>query len=136
MIMCRCLEFVFFFMVRRLPRTAHTDTLFPYPTLFRAWGRPRRTGADGGACFHERRTRSRCGAASRMQPPRQAATIRAWTSSSRSEEHTSELQSLMRNSYAVFCLKKHTTLTRNHFATPTLISQHSSLNIQHSNHTL
>src|SRR3546814_5647109 len=100
-------------MIRRPPRSTRPDTLIPYTTLFRSWGRPRRTGADGGACFHERRTRSRCDAASRMQPPRQAAIIRAWTSSStgnpcrcpRSEEHTSELQSLMRISYAVFCLK-------------------------------
>src|SRR3546814_9000657 len=76
-------------MIRRPPRSTRTDTLFPYTTLFRSHCRsprrcPRRWGRHG---FH----RCRC---------------RAGSSAPRSEEHTSELQSLMRISYAVFCLKK------------------------------
>src|SRR3546814_11120264 len=77
----------FFLMIRRPPRSTRTDTLFPYTTLFRS-----------------PRCHSRQGAA------RPAAT--AWRRDAgplpqqRSEEHTSELQSLMRISYAVFCLKK------------------------------
>src|SRR3546814_4448129 len=70
-----------FLMIRRPPRSTRTDTLFPYTTLFRSL----RHGA-------------RCCAAQQQQG-RFGRLLR-------SEEHTSELQSLMRNSYAVFCLKK------------------------------
>src|SRR3546814_19900098 len=79
--------FLFFLMIRRPPRSTRTDTLFPYTTLFRSidYSRyARRAGADS-----ERNSTRRTG-------------LRA----ARSEEHTSELQSLMRISYAVFCLKK------------------------------
>src|SRR3546814_17465063 len=84
---------VFFLMIRRPPRSTRTDTLFPYTTLFRS-GRGRRAGLLGqcAAGFHRRRTR---GQLRRFRHPDR-----------RSEEHTSELQSLMRISYAVFCLKK------------------------------
>src|SRR3546814_3169915 len=75
-------------MIRRPPRSTRTDTLFPYTTLFRSPGRSDRE--------RQRRTRRR---AVRIGD-RHSATPR------RSEEHTSELQSLMRISYAVFCLKK------------------------------
>src|SRR3546814_7525066 len=100
-------------MIRRPPRSTRTDTLFPYTTLFRslllagldhwpaAWGlgidrsvaaagvaraNARRLGLENRACF----------------------AVGDWADaiSGRSEEHTSELQSLMRISYAVFCLKK------------------------------
>src|SRR3546814_9673245 len=78
-------------MIRRPPRSTRTDTLFPYTTLFRSArlrGRlPPGGGRDGG--FGALSAHQRGGAAGR-----------------RSEEHTSELQSLMRISYAVFCLKK------------------------------
>src|SRR3546814_11881113 len=79
---CSRIVFVFFFlMIRRPPRSTRTDTLFPYTTLFRS-------GAE----------RLRKGDRLRLDglPVRDG----------RSEEHTSELQSLMRISYAVFCLKK------------------------------
>src|SRR3546814_2456482 len=80
-------------MIRRPPRSTRTDTLFPYTTLFRS----RRRCIAGIA----RRTRHA------SQDSRTAAdTRRAGCSGWRSEEHTSELQSLMRISYAVFCLKK------------------------------
>src|SRR3546814_5675001 len=89
----------FFLMIRRPPRSTRTDTLFPYTTLFRsqieAAGRPLAAlSEDAYAILH-----SSGGAAGKL---RQFIEIDA----SRSEEHTSELQSLMRNSYAVFCLKK------------------------------
>src|SRR3546814_20128373 len=88
--------FFFFLSLRRPPRSTRTDTLFPYTTLFRSGrcglqqrqgglgigdhGIQRGRGAAGEAAFHHRLDQ-------------------------RSEEHTSELQSLMRISYAVFCLK-------------------------------
>src|SRR3546814_7955408 len=78
-------------MIRRPPRSTRTDTLFPYTTLFRSraawrWWRTWRWRCDGA------------------WGPRGASR----TKRTRSEEHTSELQSLMRISYAVFCLKKKT----------------------------
>src|SRR3546814_3980008 len=94
-------------MIRRPPRSTRTDTLFPYTTLFRSerigvgaldhrviapFGEYRRVAgiaARGEQLFAEK------------QEGRRAAAPRL-----RSEEHTSELQSLMRISYAVFCLKK------------------------------
>src|SRR3546814_7346887 len=78
-------------MIRRPPRSTRTDTLFPYTTLFRS-GLER---GDDDAVPH-------AVSAEGCVAPRTAAADR----SPRSEEHTSELQSLMRISYAVFCLKK------------------------------
>src|SRR3546814_8078303 len=90
-------------MIRRPPRSTRTDTLFPYTTLFRSvqlgagcvpvrylstQRRPRPLSEHGQpGCFHDAAHES---------------LLEHW----RSEEHTSELQSLMRISYAVFCLKK------------------------------
>src|SRR3546814_6986343 len=75
-------------MRRRPPRSTRTDTLFPYTTLFRSAGRQPAVAAPRPQQGH------------RAGP--EADRGRAF----RSEEHTSELQSLMRISYAVFCLKK------------------------------
>src|SRR3546814_9629387 len=110
-------------MLRRPPRSTRTDPLFPYPTLFRSAnallslvGRHRKLAHESS----QRRLRNLADAAARKDP----ATLkesernqllldavafahlhrRLWTT--RSEEHTSELQSLMRIAYAVFCLKK------------------------------
>src|SRR3546814_10024510 len=104
-------------MIRRPPRSTRTDTLFPYTTLFRS-------KEPSSECFMVaqpspylvasaaiRCSRSLSGVAARKARPaavvargrRTPASIR---SVERSEEHTSELQSLMRISYAVFCLKK------------------------------
>src|SRR3546814_5207423 len=131
----------FFLMIRRPPRSTRTDTLFPYTTLFRSAGggaqgagklslpaepggcAARRLcgaggdiGATGGALGglhqgwrHDRRRPARMAAdpvpAQRVdRADRPARRVR-------SEEHTSELQSLMRISYAVFCLKKKKTNT-------------------------
>src|SRR3546814_2684438 len=100
-------------MIRRPPRSTRTDTLFPYTTLFRS---PQLAGVDRVECMlgvdesagaadllglghHVQRERGLARALGAVDlddaPARQ-----------RSEEHTSELQSLMRISYAVFCLKK------------------------------
>src|SRR3546814_5699624 len=81
-------------MIRRPPRSTRTDTLFPYTTLFRSRSGGR--GSGGGS----RASSPPAGGAGRAgrRPPA--------SRSGRSEEHTSELQSLMRISYAVFCLKK------------------------------
>src|SRR3546814_8296739 len=77
-------SFFFFLMIRRPPRSTRTDTLFPYTTLFRSTPWLRFNVAYA-----------------------QAPTLwRFLARARRSEEHTSELQSLMRISYAVFCLKK------------------------------
>src|SRR3546814_8503930 len=85
-------------MIRRPPRSTRTDTLFPYTTLFRsAW---RGAGADG-------RQRRQCAGRPRRRPQnRVRADPHLRQPRGRSEEHTSELQSLMRISYAVFCLNK------------------------------
>src|SRR3546814_5744886 len=107
----------FFIMIRRPPRSTRTDTLFPYTTLFRSYRDRRAT--DGAGCW-------RAAAAAPFPPV--AAGRRRFDSQAdeatplphpggpngrtRSEEHTSELQSLMRISYAVFCLKKKTLQIR------------------------
>src|SRR3546814_6551424 len=114
--------FFFFLMIRRPPRSTRTDTLFPYTTLFRSPRRNehaigRRQAAQGSAPRavraaqpdpddHRLRDRHRPDL-SRING--QARRDRG--SGTRSEEHTSELQSLMRISYAVFCLKKRMTST-------------------------
>src|SRR3546814_8726598 len=82
-------------MIRRPPISTRTDTLFPYTTLFRS---------DCSA--HTVRGTRLSGHERRQHFLRQLMVIRRAV---RSEEHTSELQSLMRISYAVFCLKKNTT---------------------------
>src|SRR3546814_2860507 len=88
---------VFFLMIRRPPRSTRTDTLFPYTTLFRS----------PESCCPPGRESLRCGPGFPAGPRCPVLWRRPTTSPSRrSEEHTSELQSLMRISYAVFCLKK------------------------------
>src|SRR3546814_5150243 len=120
-------------MLRRPPRSTRTDTLFPYTTLFRspwawrqAWAGSPRTcpwpcrGPDG---------RSLAPARANVSPAARRSCAAGDTL--RSEEHTSELQSLMRISYAVFCLKKkqandashHTTLSQNCRLHKTLTSE-------------
>src|SRR3546814_12539243 len=83
----------FFLMIRRPPRSTRTDTLFPYTTLFRSVSASARISG-----------KSSPGATSLMPVRGRILIISA--QNPRSEEHTSELQSLMRISYAVFCLKK------------------------------
>src|SRR3546814_13604255 len=103
---------LFFLMIRRPPRSTRTDTLFPYTTLFRSPASPasrfhRGSGIPGddvaGVLDRRHGPGSRCA----VQLHRPAKPL-----AQRSEEHTSELQSLMRISYAVFCLKKKKTKTQ------------------------
>src|SRR3546814_2488626 len=92
-------------MIRRPPRSTRTDTLFPYTTLFRSphgAARPDRADRRGIAALPRPRGRG-VAAVSRYDDRQRDARA---CGSARSEEHTSELQSLMRISYAVFCLKK------------------------------
>src|SRR3546814_8347719 len=98
-------------MIRRPPRSTLTDTLFPDPTLFRSPGD--RQGGDIGfqlgvavAIAGDDGQRRRIGPANGDRPALAAGILLPGPGSDRSEEHTSELQSLMRRSYAVFCLKK------------------------------
>src|SRR3546814_4793018 len=98
----------FFLMIRRPPRSTRTDTLFPYTTLFRSYCAHRRAfraAANGElkqmANWSDPRTSY--GAPAGRADARDVAFDAGLR---RSEEHTSELQSLMRISYAVFCLKK------------------------------
>src|SRR3546814_4446100 len=93
---------VFFLMIRRPPRSTRTDTLFPYTTLFRSClafllssGQLRAPAAFGPYSVS-------VPLGFKPYDPERWAIMNA----ERSEEHTSELQSLMRISYAVFCLKK------------------------------
>src|SRR3546814_14296954 len=104
-----CMSFVFL-MIRRPPISTRTDTLFPYTTLFRSSvlasrGRfpPSRDRVSMHCCStHWKNCRSL-----RRGCRKTTRTVQVDADqSSRSEEHTSELQSLMRISYAVFCLKK------------------------------
>src|SRR3546814_3544999 len=95
-------------MIRRPPRSTRTDTLFPYTTLFRSAQREGR-----GRLLDLRRARDAPRPGRRNGDRKGEAPRRA----QRSEEHTSELQSLMRISYAVFCLKKQITTTNNHTST-------------------
>src|SRR3546814_3691014 len=100
----------FFLMIRRPPRSTRTDTLFPYTTLFRseriAQGMLEAGAAAGGLPAYLGITHVR------FEPGRFFCTATVSPElltpfgNARSEEHTSELQSLMRISYAVFCLKK------------------------------
>src|SRR3546814_2971084 len=119
-------------MIRRPPRSTRTDTLFPYTTLFRSrfldigvelsdlstkFGN---AVLDATEAWSEHVTDE---AALEGVPDSDRAILAAyarekglpgWLITLRSEEHTSELQSLMRISYAVFCLKKKTKLVHNH----------------------
>src|SRR3546814_2926515 len=100
---------IFFLMIRRPPRSTRTDTLFPYTTLFRSDLVRRLVGAGetdrgrgAGGCVHLGRSRL------------DGLPAEEGSGAGRSEEHTSELQSLMRSSYAVFCLKKNNTIKQFH----------------------
>src|SRR3546814_2314750 len=88
-------------MIRRPPRSTRTDTLFPYTTLFRSGQRLAVAVAAHVLAVRDRVTVVVAGVTDADRELREAYAMR-----DRSEEHTSELQSLMRISYAVFCLKK------------------------------
>src|SRR3546814_10120698 len=93
-------------MIRRPPRSTRTDTLFPYTTLFLSIVRQVRARDVGQRrCGCGRREDAQQLRQFRLRAPQQRVGHAV-----RSEEHTSELQSLMRTSYAVFCLKKKNTM--------------------------
>src|SRR3546814_1150667 len=99
-------------MIRRPPRSTRTDTLFPYTTLFRSVEETHKPELRGkafavGGKPDERGVVASCSYAARRNGVRSAMPM---SQALRSEEHTSELQSLMRISYAVFCLKKKTNI--------------------------
>src|SRR3546814_9440480 len=102
-------------MIRRPPRSTRTDTLFPYTTLFRSEDRDgawRHAAVFAGlAAVHQRHHLLQSGVvADHEQAIGVAMDVgQGGEGAGRSEEHTSELQSLMRISYAVFCLKKKKT---------------------------
>src|SRR3546814_8872118 len=111
-------------MTRHPPKSTRTDTLFPYTTFFRSPARPdrppfhasgrrkrhpdpglRRSAIVPAARRHNRRA-ARAYESAPQPPPFPRPRVWGSVPTARSEEHTSELQSLMRISYAVFCLKK------------------------------
>src|SRR3546814_9919557 len=97
---CIALYSFFFLMIRRPPRSTRTDTLFPYTTLFRS-------------------VRTEDCSLSQCRSDKNGSANLSSQNPERSEEHTSELQSLMRISYAVFCLTKKTkTTTREEYHIP------------------
>src|SRR3546814_5072367 len=116
-------------MIRRPPRSTRTDTLFPYTTLFRSVGEGAesrthqlREGLDRAG--FDRDAGAHCAALEPLRDlgrptARPGLEILELGGGDRSEEHTSELQSLMRISYAVFCLKKkkHHTSQQNNLNT-------------------
>src|SRR3546814_8149414 len=105
-------------MIRRPPRSTRTDTLFPYTTLFRSGYRIKPHGQLVlVSCAHY------CASTPSLSTSWSRTTLQG---GQRSEEHTSELQSLMRISYAVFCLKTKNKLNMhdNHDINP----------IDHNNH--
>src|SRR3546814_3190292 len=102
-------------MIRRPPRATRTDTLFPYTTLFRSTAATPAQRAEAQALRRRQDWQIiQWNRAATAQPDNGAAQFArllrdpAVLRERRSEEHTSELQSLMRISYAVFCLKKKT----------------------------
>src|SRR3546814_10131963 len=108
-------------MVRRPPRSTRTDTLFPYTTLFRSRGQG--AGAEPARAVGLDEDR--------------AAARHFGHIVGRSEEHTSELQSLMRISYAVFCLKKKKNVKKkNSVRTIDNNRQHTTTALTHTNMTI
>src|SRR3546814_3286758 len=99
-------------MLRRPPRSTRTDTLVPYTTLFRSSARNRRPSAAFlVARILREHGRDRRGLPQGLRPSSRRRHDQQRRDGGRSEEHTSELQSLMRISYAVFCLKKKKIIT-------------------------
>src|SRR3546814_4109135 len=112
-------------MIRRPPRSTRTDTLFPYTTLFRShWSRP-------ASALRQAHRRGRRGSPEHRRP-RQVSGNHRRGEYGRSEEHTSELQSLMRISYAVFCLKKKRQMILYHYHRPNKTTQYGTFDRYHT----
>src|SRR3546814_5041166 len=112
-------------MIRRPPRSTRTDTLFPYTTLFRSLNVVVPLPAPKAVPITAKRAaycvRLTAAPSHIRNPP--GATV---PPKGRSEEHTSELQSLMRISYAVFCLKKKKN-TNQQLKQPTQVTQQTTI---------
>src|SRR3546814_4870103 len=123
--LCAHLLFFFFLSIRRPPRSTRTDTLFPYTTLFRSLRQliaHERPVSALNACYSQFENIPAALVMEMLKGILKGQEINdgVMPHSYRSEEHTSELQSLMRISYAVFCLKK---------------KKYSTFTIQHNNTT-
>src|SRR3546814_3106789 len=125
-VICSCLmTLCFILMILRPPRSTRTDTLFPYTTLFRS----------GAVSRKRHRCAEYVSATYRVEP----SGDKPMPFGPRSEEHTSELQSLMRISYAVFCLKKknitnnllHFSLHNIHHRTISHNNYNTNINVNH-----
>src|SRR3546814_5262571 len=116
-------QIVFFLMIRRPPRSTRTDTLFPYTPLFRSM--PWSTVCSNAPPAIDRTDHATAFVGAAQVPP--AAT--------RSEEHTSELQSLMRISYSVFCLKKKKINDSNHTLRLQVTITHKQLITKYTTYT-
>src|SRR3546814_5209069 len=112
---CLCIFVFFFLMIRRPPISTRTDTLFPYTTLFRSlmlaggYGRIVNIASVAGKEGNPNASAYSASKAAVIGLTKSLGKELAGKGVIRSEEHTSELQSLMRISYAVFCLKKKTS---------------------------
>src|SRR3546814_6373546 len=108
--MIHCYVVLFLLRIRRPPRSTRTDTLFPYTTLFRSLSIGQLRAVDAFPLRRDHPREVAIGDAERDRIPGVNLHQRLLpvARQARSEEHTSELQSLMRISYAVFCLKKKT----------------------------
>src|SRR3546814_3694168 len=133
-VFCVCIVFCCFLMIRRPPRSTRTDTLFPYTTLFRSLvpanppalaERGHHSPTDHGASSERTSARTRFPHPAQLPNSNSDRPVRI-----RSEEHTSELQSLMRISYAVFCLKKKNQ-KKQQYSTTTTIENITTVNTNH-----
>src|SRR3546814_9012927 len=117
-------------MLRRPPRSTRTDTLFPYTTLFRSGEQQHFDGKSGRPRHRDGTADQAIAGKTDCKPQRDPGY--------RSEAHTSELQSLMRNSYAVFCLKKtpfaltNTPHLGSHRTEDNTYVRHSLIHIKHA----
>src|SRR3546814_5878567 len=111
-------------MMRRPPRSTRTDTLFPYTTLFRSTAAAHRPDRYSDVPRHRLFGRADGNDGGRQHDDLHAQMGPGAGDGDRSEEHTSELQSLMRISYAVFCLKKKNIIRKIH-----IIKSHQAINI-------
>src|SRR3546814_1063583 len=122
-------------MIRRPPRSTRTDTLFPYTTLFRSVeivfdDEPRRNSTVFAVYLwnpHGHEPETIWQVLNRHKDLQYSSRAVQNIKRQRSEEHTSELQSLMRISYAVFCLKKNKTKNRKTNKQESLDSMHTEI---------
>src|SRR3546814_2404189 len=123
-------------MIRRPPRSTRTDTLFPYTTRFRSVMRALRKGQARPWCLQPgirgevRLVERAFGIGPSALTEAKGMLNHHFAAAARSEEHTSALQSLMRISYAVFCLKHNT-----HPPSPTNTTQQHSHTTSHTHNT-